>query len=260
MKSMNCDYELVIPSRGGEALGMSLSGLIPHAAQRPFPLRLVLSYLTLSDLAVMALETLRHLGCEVTVEAVRRIGLSQARWQAARNSPYDVLVMLDDDAVLSPVNGIPLLAGAATQNNWVNPIIRYTSNFLHPDDLPGHTELWETVSTDDPRVRTAVAARGKGWIRVFDTGVNHEVDQMGGTCFAVQREKLIAATETMNEWRWGWGEDLYMGKLLGKGLVLSSVYAYHYGRFSYGKWAVGDLTERMVSADPSFYDNVNRKG
>lgn len=177
-----------------------------------------------------------------------RLGLANARAVALGASDADVVVMVDDDLVVTPPDGMLKLAEwAAESQRWVNPLIRYSCNFVTP--LPGHTEVWDRVEVDDPRVVEALRVRGPGWIRVFDTGQAVATSQMGGACVAVPR-KLVKAhmLEALRAWPINAGdEDAYLGRVLGGGWADPTVVAWHWGEHYVGKWPPGPVDEAVAA-------------
>lgn len=237
------EFEVVIVTRGEHLTGV-LAGLVPHA---PFPLRLISKRWPSDDQTLLLLETLCRMGCDVAVERQHDSGIGTARAQAAE-SRYPVVVCLDDDAVLVPAGALGRLAEGATRHPFATPVIRFAQNFLE-QVLPGHTEIWEPVSRDDPRVKRALEARGEGWARVYELGEEQRTDQLGGTCYAVETNRYRAVAEKLVGWKIG-GSDRYLGHLLGEGVVLSDVYCYHFGRYSYEKWGLGNVERRLLADDP----------
>jgi hypothetical protein len=112
---------------------------------------------------------------------------------------------------------------------WATPIIRFAQGFVDPP--PGHTEIWERVSREDPRVVEALEHRGSGWIRVFDV-TDAETDQLCGACFFANRAAMLPHREGL--WRWPAGvpgNDAWLGYKLGEGRVARKIFCYHFGDF-----------------------------
>jgi glycosyltransferase involved in cell wall biosynthesis len=205
------------------------------------------------DRDVLLLETLRRLGWPVSVHLQSHPGIGWARVEAGKHCRGDVIVSLDDDAVLQPADALERLFRASMEHSFACPIIRYVSNFTHHDGIPEHEEVWEPVDEDDPRVRRAVAMNGEDWKRVYELGSDQKANDLGGTAFAVQRARYCKVIAGLAGWRKG-GEDRYLGRKLvdayGPGIVLSGVYAYHVGNFSLHKWGIDTVGHRLCREDP----------
>ncbi|OFV89534.1 MAG: hypothetical protein A3J75_04980 [Acidobacteria bacterium RBG_16_68_9] len=242
-------WELVIPTRGD--VGPVLAGLIPHALSCPFNLRIMAARMPDGPCERGLVETLGRMGCYVTVEQQMRLGAAAARAQAADTSAADVIVFLDDDAVLAPAHSLPLIALGAERAAWATPVVRFVQNFNDPP--PGHTEVWDRVDRGGKAVRRALIAQGEGWIRTFDTGESDPTDQLGGTCFAVRREALVASrvTEGWAVWpSWVGASDRWAGRRLGVGVVVPDTFAYHFGRWSPEKWGAGRTVDALTDTNP----------
>lgn len=240
-------WELAVPTRG--SMDACLAALIPHAAAAPFPIRVNTCGTTPST---GLLRTLHHLGCPITVHTTSP-GLSTSRLQLlhhAQQAGVDVQLQMDDDAALAQ-HPWQLVAGTLAANlthhvRWATPTIRFWQG--HHDPPPGHTEVWEQVAPDDPRLRAAVRARGWGWARTFDHGTPGPTNQLGGSCFAVHVPSIDQPTWQLLEETVGAmppgaqsGEDLLLGAVLGDGWHLPHLHAYHHGTWSPQKWDAGQL-------------------
>lgn len=245
------DYEVCIVTRGGGPLGPSLAGLVAHAQYQPFPLRLVYGFYPEDPAVTGLLETLRRMGCRVVLEAQQGDTLGCWRQQQAA-SAYSTVINLDDDAALVPAGGFPRLAAASFNHGWAAPVVRFVQNFKQSP--PQHTEIWERVRWDHPRVQAAVAERGDGWGRVYDLGHDFVTDDLGGTCFAVRSQRWRMVADQLTDWHLG--EDVRLGQLLGRGVTLSGVYAYHFGNYGAEKWADVDLVRRGLRTDPEAFKRM----
>jgi len=236
------DFEVVIPTRGQNMTGV-LAGLLQHA---PFNLRIVTRRWPVLHQDRYLLDTLSELGCKIIVEKQNPETLGQSHFQAAQ-SAYPVVVNLDDDAVVLPNGGLEKLAYEATRNQWVLPVIRFAKN-LTENNIPGHTEIWDRVDRADPRVQQALRDVHPDWLRVFDIGENVPTKWLGGTCFAIRTDSYKSVADKIQQMTWG-GCDAVIGLLLGRGLVLHDVYAYHYGNYSHEKWGLHKVTMKMLEVD-----------
>lgn len=240
--------EVALISLGGDQSG-AVANLVMHLLADPIPLLLVL-HTPLPPIQMALLEKLT----DVRVLYVG-LGLGRARGHAladAMGRDVDVLVMIDDDALIWPLGGFRLLAWWAWREaTWCVPIIRYAANFVDGMGLPDHTEIWEPVDLLDSRVRASLEAYGPGWVRVYDTGQRIRLtDRMGGTCHAIPIAAVPPALlNRLAMWPQDAGqEDDLIGSWLGQGRVLGEVYAYHWGAHTPTKWKPGPVRETLENA------------
>ena len=246
-------YRVIIVSRG-DIEGV-LAGLVSQAAYEPFPIILALERAPTEPRTLYLIETLRHLDCPIMLafqpaSLIGYVGRLRAWAMLTLKGQSDVSIFLDDDAVLVPSNALARLAEtAATEHCWTTPIIRFAANFREAP-IPYHNEIWELISEDDERIQEGIAYYGQGWKRVYEFGRDIPTSQLGGTCFAVPPE-LLANFEPGKLEQWGkvTGEDFYIGKLLGQGIVLSGIYAYHFGAFTYEEWGYTGVAVRLMLED-----------
>jgi hypothetical protein len=226
------------------------------------PLHLVLGQLP-NERDGLLIECLRRTGWQVSMSLVAAPGIGNARYEAAAHCPAEVLVSLDDDAMLKPANALARLAEAARLHSFACPVIRFAHCF-RVNGMPGHEEIWEQVTDDDPRVRRALAANGDGWRRVYDYGTDQPTDEIGGTAFAVLTKRYQEAVAGLAGWGLGGGEDHYLGKKLvaahGPGTTLSGVYAYHVGGHAEDKWGFGSVGLALVRRDPDLFRTYALEG
>lgn len=245
------DAQVAIISRGTD-LSVVLTSLIAQDVR--LPVHVVLDQLP-SKRDGFLLDTLRRTGSYVTVNLQEKPGVGQARYEVGRFLESGVVICLDDDAMLYPHTALRQLYDAALDYSFASPIIRYVHNF-EGSGMPGHEEVWDIVTDDDPRVQRALAANGDGWRRVFDFGVNQRSDDLGGTAFACESSAYVDAVRGLEGWRGG-GEDHYLGKKLcegtGPGVILSGVYAYHVGLFTAGKWGFDQVGLAYCRDDPESF-------
>lgn len=246
---INNNYEVVITTLGENIEGC-LAGLIFHA---PINIRIVTVKLPTNVHTNYLIEILKQLGCTIRIDVVKS-GLGLGR-SVALNTDFNSVICLDDDAVILPVGGLNELFENSLEYNWCSPIIRYSQNFVDTKSLPNHTEIWHRVNKDDKKVQRAVQSYGEGWLRVFDTGENITSDLLGGTCFAVRKQlaQTIAHDQTLINWRNMGNEDTYIGKVLGKGIILHNVFAYHYGHYSNEEWNKSSVIDKLVEKDLETY-------
>jgi hypothetical protein len=241
-------YELWVPTRGGsEASERIFLSLMPFLAQ------------------AQGVSIRLHIVANEQINKHIRAGLN--RYATVYEWPNEVpsvgrarglalqhgqryMVMIDDDAVLVPWTGFMRLTERLVLSGapWVNPIIRFAQGLVDP--LAGHTEVWDQIKETDPRYQEAIAAHGPGWARVFDTGVkSRPTDALGGTCFAINRDKVPGwAIDRLLEWPAHTGdEDLFLGKVLGPGLVYNDVLAYHSGWWG---WEWTHASEELMCLEP----------
>lgn len=201
------------------------------------------------------LDTLRRTGAPVSMSLQSRPGVGHARYEVAQWLEACTVICLDDDAMLYPHTALRQLYDAAQDYSFASPIIRYVHNF-EGTGMPGHEEVWETVTDQDPRVQRALAANGDGWRRVYDFGTNQRTDDLGGTAFACDSGAYEKAVKGLEGWLGG-GEDHYLGKKLtennGPGVVLSGVYAYHVGLFTPGKWGFDQVGLQYCRDEPESF-------
>ncbi len=251
------NYEVVIPTNKTALTGM-LCGLVQHA---PFPLRIVSEHALRDAQTLTLLDTLSRLGCRVRLEVGGKAGMGHSRYLSAQTGPeYDVLISMDDDVVMPTPGAFGRLAAAVGPNvGWATPIVRFAQNFVE-STMPEHTEVWDrTVSADDPEVERALKANGPGWLRVFETGHDQTTDQLSSPCFAVGAERFRKAVEdpTYRGWQKG-AEDAYLSRLLGSnGVVLSGVYAYHFGWYDLDrKWGGKGVAQKLAFRHPDLYNKL----
>jgi hypothetical protein len=247
------DAAVVVVSRGSD-MSVVLTSLLAQDAV--LPLHCVLDRMPTRRDSLL-LDCLRRTGWDVSVSLQRSPGVGQARYEAADHIRAEVMVCLDDDAMLKPSTALTRLAGTALSHAFSCPIIRYVHEFDPASNgIPDHTEIWEPVADDDPRVHRALATNGDGWRRVYEYGSNQSTRDLGGTAFAVGTARYRAAVLGLAGWQGG-GEDHYLGRKLcdkwGPGVALSGVYAYHVGEFSANKWGFDTAGLRLIREDPEVF-------
>lgn len=234
--------EIIIPTRGNVAA--VLAGLVPHVGTFD-SVRIVAATVPATEWERRLIETLQHLGVEVVVEMQQKPGSGPPRAQGIRSSTASHILIMDDDAVLGTPLALDRLHDSLGRGEypWATPIIRFAQGFADP--MRGHTEIWTRTHQDDPRVRAALAARGRGWARVFDLGFDWTTDQLCGACFYATRDALLPHAEGL--WRWPAGvpgNDSWLGRRLGVGAVAQRAVCYHFG--DYGReWDAGALHEAL---------------
>jgi glycosyltransferase involved in cell wall biosynthesis len=242
--------EVALVSRGKD-MSVALSSLI--AQDYAAPLHLVLAQLPNARDGLL-LDTLRRIGWPISLHLQKNPGIGSARVEVADHCAGDVLVSLDDDAVLYPQDALGRLAAAAQEHSFACPIIRYVSNFSDAVAIPHHEEIWEQVDEDDPRVRRAVEMNGRDWLRVFELGHDQKTTDIGGTAFAVRLSRYREVVGGLAGWSKAGGEDRWLAKQLvdryGPGVVLSGAYAYHVGMFSLQEWGFDVVGHRLCREDP----------
>lgn len=241
---------VVVVSRGIDMSVVLTSLLAQDAAM---PLHCVLGRLPNTRDGLL-IDTLRRLGWDVSMSLVRAPGIGQARFEAAEFCKTDTLISLDDDAMLKQSNALHRLSAAAEDHAFACPVIRFTHCF-RDTGIRDHTEIWEQVTDDDPRVRRALAANGDSWRRVYDYGTDQPTTELGGTAFACDASRYRKAVNGLEGWTTG-GEDHYIGKRLcadGPGITLSGVHAYHVGAFEQGKWGFDDVGLSLLRDDPESF-------
>jgi len=245
------DAQVAIISRGSD-MSVVLTSLIAQDVR--LPVHAVLDQLP-SKRDGFLLDTLRRTGAPVSVSLQSMPGVGHARYEVAQFLEASTVICLDDDAMLYPHDALRRLYDAAQENSFSTPIIRYVHNF-EGSGMPGHEEVWETVTPEDPRVQRALAANGSGWQRVYDFGKDARTDDLGGTAFACDAAAYKRAVQGLKGWQGG-GEDHYLGKKLvekhGPGLVLSGVYAYHVGLFTPGKWGFDQVGLQYCRDEPESF-------
>jgi hypothetical protein len=101
---------------------------------------------------------------------------------------------------------------------------------------------------------------GLGWLRVYETGENISTNFLGGSCFAVRKEKaLSAATDLLKNWNLSGGEDYYIGSKLGDGICLSGVYAYHFGNYTSEEWNMGSIADKILKNNPDLFGKYAKR-
>lgn len=245
-------FEVSIATRGNCAA--ALAALIPHAAQAPFPVRVV----TPGEVTEpRLLETLSRLGCRVEVTYTPRLSLASARATQLEAARAHIMVSIDDDAVLAGDFWKLAHVLDSRHEDWAAPVVRFVQNFREPP--PDHTEIWEPTSGRDPRVRRARHRHGPGWVRTFDVGADVQSDQLPGTCFAVKMAAARHLAPELAEWRESRSVDAWMGGKLGLGVIVHDVYAYHWGYWSPAKWDMGATDTTVAKELPDVYSRLQSR-
>lgn len=247
------DYEVVIPTLGKNLVGV-LAGLVQHV---PPALRLITARVPTDTATLYLLETLRRLGCRVTVELETQAGIGEARYQGAMHATAPVLVYLDDDVVLVGDDPLGKLALAALYTGFAVPVMRYPQNFITPT-IEGLREVWEVTSPDDARVAPVLAGMGQEWARIYDFGEDQRTGFLNGSCFAVERGNMVAHGDVGGLGGVG-GEDTILGHKLGEGVVVSGVYGYHFGHFTLHEWHYEQVGLRLLLQDPDRFYQLAKK-
>jgi hypothetical protein len=114
------------------------------------------------------------------------------------------------------------------------------------------------VNWSDPRVKRAVEYNGPDWVRNYESGNDVPTADLSGTCFAVRTAdyKMACNAMNMNRWGKGSGEDIALGEQLGRGVVLSGIYAYEFGRHTAEEWGVADMAWQLQRKDIALYRRV----
>jgi hypothetical protein len=248
------DASVAMISRGLD-MSLTLTSLITQ--ETPMPLHCVLGKLP-GERDAALLDVLRRLGWEVSLHLAEayEIGVPKARIEAAKHCPAHVVICMDDDMVFRPATALMQLAEAALEHSFAVPVIRFVSCFQRPD-MPGHEEIWDTVSDDDQRVRRALEANGQGWRRVYEYGSDQPTDDLPGGFFATRAASYREAVKGLAGWRGG-GEDTWLGFKLcsmeGPGIALSGVHAYHMGADdTVKKWGFDVTGLRLLRERPEMF-------
>lgn len=241
---------LVMPTRGD--CNAALAGLAHHP-----PGELVV--LAGRPIDAPMLPVLWRMGWDVTVRMQTTPGSYSAVLAQVLDEARDITTVMDDDVV--PVGDLWGLAAVLAEQTptmarlpWVCPVVRFVQGFDEPPR--GHTEIWHRVAPDDPAVQHAVEVRGAGWARTFDTGkLLRDTDQLPGAMFAFNPAFVdLDWSTTLRHWSPDvGGADAWLGARLGKGKVLNSVVAYHFGHWSPQKWAQDDYPHRLAKDYPALY-------
>lgn len=232
------NIQVALVTRGGPQPG-AVAALVPHLLHEPVNLTVY----ALQPLPAEQRAMLEKLAGEYD-ELAAPEGCGRARGFAiatAKAAGVDVLALVDDDVVVTPTGGIMnLAAGAAKVGPWWQPIIRFSENHVWP--LPGHHEVWHPVTPEDERFRATWAARGYDWaVRTFDlpnTGTTRTAS-LGGSVMVLNLHapRIDDVADGLAAWPIeSCGDDSWIGRTLGPGVIDHSVKAWHWGRFSDGTW------------------------